>query len=121
MKKEINMENGTRVRDCEDHSITGIVIGKSHSEPGMIAVEWDDETLERVYEDTLEEYDDQMEKDFETIKEKMTAAITLMEESNALADAHGETIYDQLYGFGLLARFQDMVDGSGWNSSSANC
>lgn len=114
------MENGTRVRDCEDHSNKGIVIGKSHSEPDMIAVEWDDETLERVYEDTIEEYDDQMEKDFELIKEKMQNAIRLMQESNKLAAAHGYTVSEKYYDLGLSG-LSDAMDDAGWNSSSMSC
>lgn len=114
------MENGTKVRECDDHSRKGTFLGVSHSDPGMVAVEWNDGSLERVASSQVEEYDDQMEQDFEMIKSKVQSAVKLLEEANSLASAHGTNLQEQYYELGLSGLF-GVLDDAGWSSSSMRC
>jgi hypothetical protein len=96
------------------------VIGRSVSEPDMIAVEWEDGELDRVAFDCLEAYDESFEKDFEQIKAKLEQATELLSEARDIAEKRGTTIRNLSYDYDLdTSLLKEIAMDVGWSSS--NC
>jgi hypothetical protein len=111
-----------RVRDNDDHSNKGTVIGHPVSNPEMIAVEWDNGELSKVSFDWVEKIDESLEKDFKEIEDKLKQAAELLNEAQALAEKQGTDLntlhYDGEISFTEMFR---ALDNGGWSSSSMRC
>ncbi len=114
---------GAVVKDLNDEDVParkGKVIGYSLSEPGMVAVEWDDGTLERIGEVELQEVDAAMESDYRAIQEKVGKATELLREATNLASKHDTCLADLYYEL-KLGELHRAIGEAGWSASSMRC
>jgi hypothetical protein len=119
--KAFSLPVGTEVSKF-GRTTKGTVISNTLSSGNeVVAVEWENGTLEKCNVNDLRKTPNEMDKDFDQIRKSIAESHAALKEAVDLADKHGVFLRELEFEDVSFNDLENMVNDVPWASSSSNC